>query len=117
MCSIAGARSTMVYGVFGAGRRVVGEKVAPIFTPETRWKRRDSPLTTSFTHAASAKISRLYSGRLLGSMLASTVRKPEARAEDRVMRRAAFWGERVATRRSKAVAVGGAGVAVAVSWR
>lgn len=30
----------MVYGVFGAGRRVVGEKVAPIFTPETRWKSR-----------------------------------------------------------------------------
>jgi hypothetical protein len=48
-------------------------------------------------------------------MLASAVLEAEACAEDRVMRRAAFLGDRVAARRSKAVAVDGAGVAVAVS--
>jgi len=33
--------------------------------------RRHSPFTTSFTHARSAKMSRLYSGRRRGSMVAS----------------------------------------------
>jgi hypothetical protein len=107
----------MVDGAIRAGRRVVGESRADPKT-ETKFEReKDLPLTTSFTHAASAKISRLYSGRLRGSMVASRVRKGEACAEERVMRGAACWGDRVATRRSRAVAVGGAGVAVAVSWR
>ena len=83
---------------------------------EIVWKeKRDLPLTTSFTHAASAKISRLYSGRLLVSMVACAVLEPEACSEVRVTRRTAFLGARVAARRSKAVEDGGAGVATAVS--
>ena len=108
----------MVHGAIRAGRRVVGgQSRADAQNRQVGKGKRDSPLTTSLTHAASAKISRLYSGRLRVSILACAVLEPEAWAEVRVMRRAALAGDRVAARRSKAVDVDGAGVAIAVSWR
>lgn len=51
-------------------RRVVGVVQDCLQTAKTQGREGGSPFTTSFTHARSAKISRLYSGRRRCSMLA-----------------------------------------------
>jgi hypothetical protein len=78
-----------------------GEKVATMCRKNNLEENKgDSPFTTSFTQAASANISRLYSGRRLVSILASA-REPEPCPERKgpAMRRAESWSSRVAARR------------------
>lgn len=53
-------------------------------------------MTTSLTKAASAKMSRLYSGRRLGSMVVANCLEPELKTGGPGERHAAVWGGRVA---------------------